>query len=611
MKNYTKLGFSVGIIFFAFVTYAQMNPFDLEFPIPELGNCNSFDECKFHCDNPKNQSACMTWAKSKGFTDKPESHVDEHKPGPGGCVNQRECESYCDGPEHAEECLNFAVSEGFMSEEEASRIREEMNKTGPGGCKSHEECDAFCRNPDNSATCLQFSVDEGMLTQKEADFMLEREQTRRMEGPGGPDIDETKVQEMFDQGVARPGGCATMAECDEFCSQPGNGEICFNFAKEHGLMKPDEIITMEREMEIMKKLDSGDIGGPGGCRSREECDTFCQNPDNMETCMNFAGDQGMRDKGEIESMKIQMRNIESTISPPDRMYEEIKNNLGSMPPELKECVVSALGQSVFDELEMSGSGFTSEDKDRIKRAVMECVGAQSGMPSLDFNDEMYEQMRVGLESASQSMKECVRTTMGQSTYDKFRSGNFNFSSEEKEKIQWAGMGCAEVKTIPARSMPAPDGVSPQGRSEPPGGFESVRGQMDNEMYERMRSSLGSFPPKYKECAVSTMGQSVYNRLEAGDFNFTLEEQERMYRVGVTCVMDGTSKTPYELFESSAPTMSVQPERVPEAPSVEGMTTEQQMQSISPVPPMPTENEPTSALNLILGTVLSPLIELFQ
>jgi hypothetical protein len=33
--------------------------------------------------------------------------------------------------------------------------------------------------------------------------------------------------------------------------------------------------------------------GPGGCKGKEECDAFCNNPDNQETCFNFAKDNGM------------------------------------------------------------------------------------------------------------------------------------------------------------------------------------------------------------------------------------------------------------------------------------------------------------------------------
>jgi hypothetical protein len=43
--------------------------------------------------------------------------------------------------------------------------------------------------------------------------------------------------------------------------------------------------------------------GPGGCKSKEECDTFCNKPDNQETCMNFAIEHGLMSEADLANMK--------------------------------------------------------------------------------------------------------------------------------------------------------------------------------------------------------------------------------------------------------------------------------------------------------------------
>ncbi len=152
-----------------------------------------------------------------------------------------------------------------MPPEEIQRMEKEMQRTGPGGCSSREECDAFCRNPDNVSTCLNFAVQEGKITKEEADFMIEREMMKigppagpRPPGkPRGPTIDMEKAKKLLDE-IGGPGGCKTMEECDKFCGQPQNEETCFNYAVDNGLMP-------QAEIERVKKMK--DTVGPGAARS--------------------------------------------------------------------------------------------------------------------------------------------------------------------------------------------------------------------------------------------------------------------------------------------------------------------------------------------------------
>ena len=70
--TYTKLSLifllaiPLAILFFsfAFIAHAQ-NPFNIEFPIPELGNCGSMDECEAYCDEPANGEVVSSGRKIK------------------------------------------------------------------------------------------------------------------------------------------------------------------------------------------------------------------------------------------------------------------------------------------------------------------------------------------------------------------------------------------------------------------------------------------------------------------------------------------------------------------------------------------------------------------
>ncbi|MBI2628055.1 MAG: hypothetical protein HYW71_01300 [Candidatus Niyogibacteria bacterium] len=318
VNNILKLFFPITFLFFAFFVFAQLNPFDIKFPISELGNCGSMEECKSYCDEPANAKVCFEWAKNKGLAKEPPPQQKDKferkaedfltkNAGPGGCSSFESCDAYCRRPENGEECFRFAKDHGLMPPEELKKIEKEMeNRIGPGGCRSRQECDSFCRNPDNSEVCLNFAVKKGDLDQEEADFMMQRmrehekfskEMPREREdfkprGPQPPEINRQKAQQLLEE-IGGPGGCKTMKECDVFCGTPGNDDICFNYAIENNLMSPEQAGKMKNMMTV---------AGPGGCRGRE-CETFCENPEHGEECLNFAEKQGFMGPQEVKEAR--------------------------------------------------------------------------------------------------------------------------------------------------------------------------------------------------------------------------------------------------------------------------------------------------------------------
>jgi uncharacterized protein YutE (UPF0331/DUF86 family) len=365
---------------------SAVNPFDISYPISELGNCVSQEECKVYCDSPDNQAACMDWAAGKGFVSKEEARKVEEinsigkRPdsyGPGGCQTPGECDAYCRILENLDECLQYSVSIGHISAEEAAKIKEKADKGGPGSCKSKEECDNYCRNPQNAAECMKFVVEEGKITQEEADFMVEMSKKGNIGKPKGPEIEKEKALRVLEEKgggpggckneqecmafcndpshmdecmnfaaenglmpaediekvkkmmtIGGPGGCKNEQECDAFCKKEENRDTCFNFAKNSGMLPPEEVMMIEKQMSIIKKLDTQP--GPGGCRSKEECSNFCQDPAHMEDCMNFASQTGMMNKERVQSMMGQMQMMQKQMESPKQVMPP--GEYGS-PPE--------------------------------------------------------------------------------------------------------------------------------------------------------------------------------------------------------------------------------------------------------------------------------------
>ncbi|MEK7647068.1 MAG: hypothetical protein AAB378_01670 [Patescibacteria group bacterium] len=312
MKNLFKIILPL-LALFAVPVFAQINPFDIKFPVAELGNCGSMDECKVFCDDSANALACLSWAKANGFV-KEEQRLAEgdqferraretlkNDAGPGGCRSFEECDAFCSREENTDTCFAFAKEHDLAPQEELRKVE---RRTGPGGCNSQKECDDFCRTPDNAEVCVNFAVQEGKISQEEADFMIGR--MKEFSGPGRmgppegmeprgpqpPQIDIEKARKLLET-EGGPGGCKTMDECDAFCGTPGNDAVCLQFAVDHGLMPA-------QELERAKKMMNAE--GPGGCRGRE-CENYCQNPEHGEECINFAVREGFMDPAEAEQAR--------------------------------------------------------------------------------------------------------------------------------------------------------------------------------------------------------------------------------------------------------------------------------------------------------------------
>lgn len=275
------------------------------------GGCKTEAACDTYCGS--NQSACMDWALANGVIS--QENYDKYsgfskQGGPGGCKTENECESYCDAENRFDECIAFAEKEGIISADDAARAR----KTGPGGCKTEKECRAFCENPQNQESCIDHAVSEGFMTQAEAQRVREFQKTaddfRKRAGEfrkrAREDFERPEVKEIdpgFDEEKAKelietqggPGGCSTFGECEAFCDNPSNQEACFAFAEENGLFR--NAAEAEKIKRILKD------GGPGGCRGEKECQNFCENEANFEVCIAFAEKEGFLPPEELERAK--------------------------------------------------------------------------------------------------------------------------------------------------------------------------------------------------------------------------------------------------------------------------------------------------------------------
>ncbi len=609
-----------------FVFVQAQNPFDIEYPIAELNNCGSQEECKNFCDISSNQDVCFQWAKNMGFVkDKPEIHEDFI--GPGGCQSEQECEAYCSNKEHGEECLDFSVAEGYITKEEAEKTRIDMNKTGPGGCDSDKSCRAFCDSPDNMEECMKFVVEEGKITEEEAEFLVKRAMIHHERGPDGPgrpggpedDIDEEKALNILEELGGGPGGCKNMDECDLYCSAGNHDEECMAFAIEHGLIPPEKIEKMKKMMEM---------GGPGGCKGPQECDEFCSKEENRDTCMNFAIENEMMPPEEIEMMKKEMEIIKrldagAMKGPGGCMGPQECSNYCNNPDHFEECMKFGSDQGMRDHGDMD-----MKMKD-FKRIEME-------MKDKGFMFPMFDDGPKDMMSKPGFEKSGFKGMSGGGTgviLKKKSSGVFEFI------IMSAG-GIKEFSFAPSSGSPYSGGVpgcpkqfksdsSFFGSAEYP--INAVITNCKDEKNEFViDSSSGHFggggdtTPSFKSDGEEFKKQFFNEEYEAKfkqehenkcDFNSdgTTDEYEAKKCANMTdfkpvpmpiMPVEGD----YKEYDNKEQPTTTEPMPYPYIP-MDGEHVEYD-NTMEPIEPIPTEPTSVSVPELILGTVLMPLLQIF-
>lgn len=271
----------------------------LSFPVPELGNCNSKEECKAYCDASGHGNACLDYAEKNGLMSaadiaRARAAIAEHA-GPGGCDGLDACRAYCNDPANAQECTQFAQAHGLIapggpsnqSADTAKIVQVIQTQGGPGGCTSLGQCKQYCDDAAHHDECQKFAVDNGLTPPRQ-------DQSRG--GPSGqdqgPTINEDKAQQILAQKPG-PGGCASKDACRAYCADSSHMEECLTFAKDNGLMSAADAV---RAQQFASQT------GPGGCRG-QTCQAYCDDQSHAQECIAFAEKNGLMSAGEVQKAR--------------------------------------------------------------------------------------------------------------------------------------------------------------------------------------------------------------------------------------------------------------------------------------------------------------------
>lgn len=402
----------------------QERPANIQFPIAELGNCQNNEDCKVFCDDTKNIDTCLIFAEKHNLMTSEElaaakKFKDVGMTGPDGCKGKNACDEYCSNKDNIEACIAFAEKNGLMSEQklqESKKVLTAIKKSAkPLGCNSQQECDKYCATAENMEECISFGAEAGILPASQQEnarkvltaikngavppcqgracpaFCRSRENAAACEKfrkeAGIPTRTQmTVIQKILtlitEKGITMP-TCSGEQECQDYCSQGTNIEECIKFAEDKG------VITSSQAKAAMAG-DEAAPEGPDGCKTKEECDAFCDNPDNSEACFNFAKENGMISEEELKKI--------------ENSQQQMKASFNNMPEEILTCLTTSLGVETIEKLK-SGNAMpgkkmaeqmktcfesftptppsgpeTGKDKDRQGQGGGKDKGKQSGQP---------------------------------------------------------------------------------------------------------------------------------------------------------------------------------------------------------------------------------------
>ncbi|MDP2676210.1 MAG: hypothetical protein Q8O83_00800 [bacterium] len=181
-------------------------------------------------------------------------------------------------------------------------------------CQNKSECKAYCDQPDNGKRCIEFAKEHGLLP---------KEEIRRAEQILGT--------------ASGPGGCSSKEQCENYCNDISHIDECVAFAEESGLMTGAEL---EEAKKVQAAVQSG-VAFPGGCRNKNECQTYCENPEHADECLAFAQAAGFIPPEELEQARKFLPLMKSGETPGACKSKDECESYCNADEHFEECIAFA------------------------------------------------------------------------------------------------------------------------------------------------------------------------------------------------------------------------------------------------------------------------------
>ncbi|MFA6097416.1 MAG: hypothetical protein WC788_07365 [Candidatus Paceibacterota bacterium] len=204
-----------------------------------------------------------------------------------------------------------------------------------GGCADKAACATFCDKPANMTSCLDYAEKSNMMSKEEVNV----------------------AKNFIAAGSEGPGGCKSKESCESYCDDISRIDECVSFAEKNNLMPPDELAQA-------KKIQAAIAQGvkPPSCGSKKQCDDYCEQPDHMEECINFAAQAGFMNEKEKADAQKMLAAVKKGAIPPPCKGKEACDEYCSAPANLETCTNFAIA-----------AGFMSDEEQGQAQKMLQAV----------------------------------------------------------------------------------------------------------------------------------------------------------------------------------------------------------------------------------------------
>ena len=383
----------------------------------------------------------------------------------GNCQDKTACKTYCDSPENMEACLSFAEKKNLMTKGEIDTAKKftAANIKKPGRCTTKDSCEEYCNDINHIDECITFATENNLIPPKELE-------------------EAKKVQAAIKKGV-KPPACGNKKDCDTYCDSPEHMEECMTFAMEAGFMTEQEKTDSQKMLAAVKRGVK-----PPPCHGQDECDEYCSQPNNMETCMTFAMEAGfMSDQEKANSQKM-IAAIKKGVVPPKCKGKEGCDIYCGQEEHFEECLSFSEAAGFMNPEEAAMARKTGGKGPGGCKGKDECdafcnnpdnqetcfnFAKDNGMiPEKDLKrmEEGKQQFKQSLSQAPQEVLDCLNSQMGSDMLEKLKSGQFMPPKDIGDKMQICfeqGMGAAQP------GGPGEGGMRPPAGQTGPGGCKTL------------------------------------------------------------------------------------------------------------------------------------------
>ncbi len=331
-----------------------------------------------------------------------------------------------------------------------------------GNCADKEACKTFCDKKENMLVCISYAENNGLMSKEEATV------TKKII----PDLLNNKT----------PGGCKNFKECNEFCNGKVDGmEECITFAKKNDLLSNDELKEAEK---ILTALKNG-AKLPGGCKDKKSCESFCEDPQNIDSCLSFAEASGMMSPEELADAKKVVPLMKAGKMPGNCKNKKSCDEFCNDPANADICINFAIEAGFIDKSEAeivkkvgsTGPGGCKGKKECENFCSQESnqetcfnFAAEKGLISPEELKNAKEGASKVIEGLNQLPGEaktivegCLRSNLGEEKYNKLINNNSITDKSVGPIIQ----NCFESTMKDYAKNMIPQGV-PQGMTSPQG-----------------------------------------------------------------------------------------------------------------------------------------------